>query len=259
VEAVHQNALDTLYACDFFSVETLGPFGVVRYMVFFVIELKSRTVEIAGIAVDPCEEWMKQVARNLTDPVEGFLRGAKVFDPRSRSIVHGWVRGDLKAAGVKSVKIPAHSPNCNPYAERFGRTIKYECLNQYVIFGERHLRHLVEEFVEHYHTERFSSGARGPTDQGPAWLRERQRDNWPNCLSLTPRGPPELLFSQGRVTPEDVFPWSIVFDSSCQNSANSRQTHGDEFPDTTGFPPRCTRPGLRRTKRSGVARYDWSP
>jgi len=38
-----------------------------------------------------------------------------------------------------------------------------------------------------------------------------------------------------------------------QNSANSRQTHGDEFPDTTGFPPRCTRPGLRRTKRSGVA------
>jgi len=53
---------DTLYACDFFSVETLGPFGVVRYMVFFVIELKSRTVEIAGIAVDPCEEWMKQVA-----------------------------------------------------------------------------------------------------------------------------------------------------------------------------------------------------
>ena len=62
----------------------------------------------------------------------------------------------------------------------------------------------------------FSSRARGPTDQGPAWLRERQWDNWPNCLSLTPRGPPELLFSQGRVTPDDVFPWSIVFDSSCK-------------------------------------------
>ena len=35
---------ERLYACDFFSVETLGPFGVVRYMVFFVIELKGRTV-----------------------------------------------------------------------------------------------------------------------------------------------------------------------------------------------------------------------
>jgi hypothetical protein len=46
-------------------------------MVFFVIELKSRAVEIAGIAVVPGAEWMKQVARNLTDPVDGFLRGAK--------------------------------------------------------------------------------------------------------------------------------------------------------------------------------------
>jgi len=64
---------DTLYACDFFSVEALGPFDTVRYMVFFVIEFKSRAVEIAGIAVDPGEAWMNQVARNLTDPVDGFL------------------------------------------------------------------------------------------------------------------------------------------------------------------------------------------
>ena len=46
-------------------------------MVFFVIEIKTRAVEIAGIQVDPAGEWMKQIARNLTDPVNGFLRGAK--------------------------------------------------------------------------------------------------------------------------------------------------------------------------------------
>jgi putative transposase len=63
---------DSLYVCDFFSVETLGLFGMVRYMVFFVIEVKSRAVQIAGIAVDPGEEWMKQVARNLVDPVVNF-------------------------------------------------------------------------------------------------------------------------------------------------------------------------------------------
>jgi putative transposase len=54
---------DTIYACDFFSVEALGITGTVRYRVFSVIEIKSRAVEIAGIAVDPGEEWMKQVAR----------------------------------------------------------------------------------------------------------------------------------------------------------------------------------------------------
>ncbi len=152
---------DTLYACDFFSVEALGPFGTVRYMVFFVIEIKSRAVEIAGIAVDPGEAWMKQVARNLTDPVDGFLRGAKyLIHDRDPLFTEAFI-AILEAGGVKSVKIPAQSPNCNPYAERFVKTIKYECLNHFVIFGERHLRHLIKEFVEHYMTERFHQGIGG--------------------------------------------------------------------------------------------------
>jgi transposase len=152
---------DTLCACDFFSVEALGPFGTVRYMVFFVIELKSRAVEIAGIAVDPGEEWMKQVARNLTDPVDGFLRGAKYLIHDRDPLFSKAFIAILKAGGVKSVKIPAQSPNCNPYAERFVKTIKYESLNHFVIFGERHLRHLIKEFVEHYMTERFHQGIGG--------------------------------------------------------------------------------------------------
>jgi putative transposase len=38
------------------------------------------------------------------------------------------------------------------------KTIRYECLNQFIIFGERHLRYLIKEFVEHYLTERFHQG-----------------------------------------------------------------------------------------------------
>ena len=59
------------------------------------------------------------------------------------------------------MKIPARSPNCNPHAERFVKTIKYECLNQFIFFGERHLRDVIKEFVEHYHTERFHQGLGG--------------------------------------------------------------------------------------------------
>jgi hypothetical protein len=66
----------TLYACDFFSVETLGAFGTVRYMVFFVIEVKSRAVQIAGVRIAPDGDWMKQIARNLLDLADGFLRHA---------------------------------------------------------------------------------------------------------------------------------------------------------------------------------------
>ncbi len=67
---------DSLYACDFFAVEVLGVFGAVRHMVFFVVKLETREVHIAGIRVNPDGAWMKQIARNLTDPLDGFLRDA---------------------------------------------------------------------------------------------------------------------------------------------------------------------------------------
>jgi putative transposase len=109
-----------LYACDFFSVEALGMSGTVHYMVFFVIEIKTRAVEIAGITVDPGEVRMKQVARNLTDPVDGFLRSAKyLIHDRDPLFTEAFV-AILAAGGVKSVKIPAQSPNCNPHAVREG-------------------------------------------------------------------------------------------------------------------------------------------
>ena len=54
---------------------TLG--GLVRYVVFFVMKLKTRAVEIAGITSQPDEAWMTQVARNLTDAGDGFLRGVE--------------------------------------------------------------------------------------------------------------------------------------------------------------------------------------
>jgi len=67
----------------------------------------------------------------------------------------------LRSRGVESVKIPAKSPNCNPHAERFVKTIKHECLNHFIFFGERHLRHVFKEFVAHYLTELFHQGLDG--------------------------------------------------------------------------------------------------
>ncbi len=152
------NHWETLYACDFLSVETLGLFGTVRYLVFFVIELKSRAVQIAGIRIAPDGAWMAQVARNLLDPMDGFLRNASyLIHDRDPLFTRAWTEL-LESSGVKCVPIPAQSPNCNCYAERFVRTIRVECLDHFVIFGERHLRYLVHQFVEHYQAERYHQG-----------------------------------------------------------------------------------------------------
>ncbi len=159
--------LHCLYACDFFNVEVLGVFGAVRYSVLFVIELESREVHIAGICHNPGGEWMKQVARNLTDPFDGFLRDAKhlihdadpLFTRDFKEILKPL--GSSKGEGVACIQIPPRSPNCNAFAERFVRSIKGECLRHFVFFGEWHLRYVVREYVAHYNQERFHQGIGG--------------------------------------------------------------------------------------------------
>lgn len=49
----------------------------------------------------------------------------------------------------------------NAHAERFVKSVKYEYLRHFVFFGQRHLRHVISEYMEHYHTERFHQGISG--------------------------------------------------------------------------------------------------
>ena len=64
-------------AMDFFTVEVLTVVGLVRYHVLFVIDIGSQIVEVVGLARDPGGDWMKQMARNLLEAEDGFLRGKR--------------------------------------------------------------------------------------------------------------------------------------------------------------------------------------
>ena len=66
--------LGAIAGADFFTVEVLRGFGLVRYYVLFVLDIGSRRVHVAGITDQPSEAWMKQIARNLTDCVDGFVK-----------------------------------------------------------------------------------------------------------------------------------------------------------------------------------------
>jgi len=54
--------------------------------------------------------------------------------------------------------LPPKSPNLNAQIERFMRSMKSECLERMVFFGERSLRRALAEFVAHYHGERNHQG-----------------------------------------------------------------------------------------------------
>ena len=149
---------EVMGATDFFTVEvwTLG--GLVRYHVLFVIRLSSRKVNIAGIIPEPDGVWMKQMARNLTDCDDGFLLGCRYLIHDRATLFTGEFERILGEMGVKSVRLPARSPNLNAFAERFVRTIKEECLSKMILIGEGSLRRAVGEFCEHYHRERNHQG-----------------------------------------------------------------------------------------------------
>jgi hypothetical protein len=67
--------------------------------------------------------------------------------------VPGWLRpGSAWCRRRSKHPMPMRTP------ERFVRSIKQECLNRVIPFGDRHLRRLIAEYVEHYHRERNHQG-----------------------------------------------------------------------------------------------------
>jgi len=126
---------DSLAAIDFFTKEVWTMKGLVKYMVLVVIDYKTRKVEIAGIIQQANGEWMKQIARNLTDPIDGFLKDQKFLGMDRDPVFTEAYKESIRAGGVKPVKTTVASPYLNPFVERFVRSIKYECLNKMLILG----------------------------------------------------------------------------------------------------------------------------
>jgi transposase InsO family protein len=138
-----------LAAADLFTVEVLSLGGLRRYFVLFAIELKTRRVKIAGIHSQPYGEWMEQMARNLTDGFDGFLRQKRRLIHDRDPLYTKAFSEILRGSGVEPIRLPARSPNLNAFAERFVRSIEEECLSRVVLLSEQHLHFIVHEYVEH--------------------------------------------------------------------------------------------------------------
>jgi putative transposase len=147
-----------LAGMDFFTAEVLTWRGLATYYVLFVIQLETRRVTLAGITRHPTEEWMEQVARNLTDAESGALLGQRyLLHDRDAKFCAGF-RSLLSDGGVEPLRLPPSSPNLNAFAERWVRSVKQECLSKLILFGETSLRRAINEYVAHFHCERNHQG-----------------------------------------------------------------------------------------------------
>jgi transposase InsO family protein len=154
VALIPEGTLGSDAATDFFTAEVWTVTGLRTYYVLFFIELKSRRVRIAGVTTNPTDWFMGQAALGARD----FLSGCcyLIHDCDSKfSLRFRIVMGDF---GITPIRTPYQAPNANAYAERFVLSIKSECLNRMIFFGEVSLRNAISEYVQHYHADRAHQG-----------------------------------------------------------------------------------------------------
>jgi transposase InsO family protein len=83
---------------------------------------------------------------------------------RGRSLSHAtgvpslYLYSALKDARIPMLPISPASPNLNAHVERWIQSIQRECLDHFLVFGDHHLRHLIEGCVEYYNTVRPHPG-----------------------------------------------------------------------------------------------------
>jgi transposase InsO family protein len=137
------NHADGIASMDFFVVPTIS-FRLLYGLL--ILQHARRELLWLGITAHPTAEW---TARQFT---EAFgWRDAPRYVVRDRDQVYGsdFIRR-VRAMGIRDRPISARSPWQNGYAERLIGSIRSDCLDHVVVFGERHLRNLLRSYQQYY-------------------------------------------------------------------------------------------------------------
>ncbi len=139
---------DQILACDFFTVETIWLKTI--YVLFF-IELGTRRVHFAGITTNPNQVWVSQQARQLVWKL-------REQDASLRFLIHD---NDTKfsesfdivfqSEGFHVIHTPYSAPNANPFAERWVRSVREECLDHLLVLNALHLKRVLLEYIDSYY------------------------------------------------------------------------------------------------------------
>jgi putative transposase len=149
---------ETLWQCDLISKRALTARGIKELFVVVFLHVGTRRVFLSPATARPDEVWMQQqVSAFVSHAAAGGLPARQLLHDRD-SKFSAAVDADLRSSGIKVHRLPPRSPNLLAYAERFNLSIKSECLDHFIVFGEKHLNYLVAEWLAHYHEERPHQG-----------------------------------------------------------------------------------------------------
>ncbi len=145
---------ETLWACDFLPRRVMTLRGWRDAYVLVFIHVKTRMTWVSPSSLAPTRAWTAEQTTAFLDATDSGSAKMRLVMHDNDSKFGVEFRAALQAKKAERVRLQFRAPNLNAYTERFIQTIQQECLDHFVIFGCRHMDHLVREFLEHYHTER---------------------------------------------------------------------------------------------------------
>jgi putative transposase len=136
-----------MVACDFFVVVTAA-FRILY--VFVILELETRRILHQNVTAHPTAEWTLQQFREALPGDHGYRF---VIHDRD-SIFSTDLDQGVKDLGVRVLRTPVRAPTANSVCERFGGTLRRECLDYLIPINERHLKLTIKEWALHYNRGR---------------------------------------------------------------------------------------------------------
>jgi len=98
------------------------------------------------------------MARNATQADIGFLSGCRYLLHDRDAKFCAAFDGVLASVGIEAILLPPRSPKLNAHCERWIRSVRTEVLSKMILFGEASLRHVLSDYVQHFHSERNHQG-----------------------------------------------------------------------------------------------------
>jgi transposase InsO family protein len=140
----HANAIASM---DLFVVPTIS-FRLLYGLL--ILQHSRRQLLWLAVTSHPNAEW---IARQLTEACGWKEPPRYLVRDRDGSYGEAFIHR-LRTMGIRDRPIAARSPWQNGYAERLIGSIRRECLDHVVIFGEQHLRHLLGSYQRYYNEVR---------------------------------------------------------------------------------------------------------
>jgi transposase InsO family protein len=142
-----RNHAQAIAAIDLCVVPTLT---FERLFAFLVLGHGRRQLLWFEVTRHPTAEWL---ARQITEAFPWASAPAYLVRDNDRAYGHVFT-SRVRAMGIRDRPISPRSPWQNPYVERLIGTVRRECLDRVLVFGEAHLRQILSSYAAYYNEVR---------------------------------------------------------------------------------------------------------